>query len=422
MSSWGEERRQNLAAAAEQDRINAKAASVLRREEREAEDQRKRELRAADREERRREKRQSRRDRADRRAARMAKWTKSTTPANVYRRGTLALVVASALAALPAQIAYFTAISIMLLPVPFALEGAAWVMAAGVAYADDRKLPIWVRWLLRALSMAAAGFAARINYLHGSTSSEVVGWGLAAVTMLGPAFFEIRQWVSTLSPDGAERQKVAKVKADAKAKATHAKRRAKDHKEVVEIAGRLMSAATYGSLAPEDAFQAAHEIVYGTRTPGMTPTLCVRKAEARQSLAEALSEVGMTAEEAAIDLFLADLFGPGSDGDGNPDGTPGGGPQKGPQGSGDGSSRTASGGAPEGRTALGRKGKRGFGRSAPKVPDKPLAEADLVKVRKLADALGNASKLSLGNVRSAVGGGNNQYLVRLRDAVRDEHK
>jgi hypothetical protein len=161
-------------------------------------------------------------------------------------------------------------------------------MAAGVAYADDRKLPIWVRWLLRALSMAAAGFAARINYLHGSTSSEVVGWGLAAVTMLGPAFFEIRQWVSTLSPDRAEREKTAKAKADAKAKAKHLKSQRNDHKAVARIADRLVSAAPFGTLGWEEAFTAAWKIVHGTDVPGMTPELHAYAVSARSALGEAL--------------------------------------------------------------------------------------------------------------------------------------
>lgn len=59
---------------------------------------------------------------------------------------------------------------------------------------------------------------------------------------------------------------------------------------------------------------------------------------------------------------------------------------------------------------------------AAKAPEKPLSEADLDKVRRLADGLGDVDKLSLSNVRTAVGGGRNEYLVRLRDAVRTERQ
>ncbi|MFD0384671.1 hypothetical protein ACFQ2B_27830 [Streptomyces stramineus] len=45
---------------------------------------------------------------------------------------------------------------------------------------------------------------------------------------------------------------------------------------------------------------------------------------------------------------------------------------------------------------------------------------DLDKVRKLADILGSVDKLSARNVREAIGGGAQEYAVRLRDAVKNE--
>ena len=281
MSSWREERRLDNAADAEERRKGKAFDAQLRRDER-----------RKDREEAREVRLQQRRDRAARRQARAARREKTLTPGNVYRKGTLLLVGLSALASLPAQIIHFVSIYWMLFPIGPALEGAAWVMAAGVAYADEKKLAPWVRWLLRALSMGAAGYAAHINYGYGlsltghgldAADAAAVGWGLAAVTMLGPLFFEVRQWVLTLTADRVDPKK----RAEEKARAAHEKNRAKDHKAVVELARRLVSAAPYGTLAFEKAFASAWEILYGTRTPGMTPALHAQAYASRQALATA---------------------------------------------------------------------------------------------------------------------------------------
>ena len=292
MSSWSEERRLNLAADAAERRKDDDARVERRRKEREAEDKRRRDERRKDRDEGREIKAQQRRDRAARRQARAARREKTLTPGNVYRKGTLGLVTLSALASLPAQIIHFVSISWMLLPIGPALEGAAWVMAAGVAYADERKLAPWVRWLLRVLSMGAAGFAANINYQyglslteHGLTAAEaqMVGFGLAAVTMGGPLFFEVRQWVLTLAAAIVH----PKQRAEDKARARHEKRRRRDHKPVVKLAKQLMSAAPYGVLAFEEAFASAWEILHGTRSPGMTPVLHAQAHASRKALAAA---------------------------------------------------------------------------------------------------------------------------------------
>lgn len=272
MSSWSEERRADKAADAAERRRNDEHRAKLRRDER-----------RKDREEAREIKAQQRRDRAQRRQARAARREKTLTAGNVYRRGTLALVAASALASLPAQVMHFVSISFMLLPLPFALEGAAWVMNAGVAYADERKLPAWVRWLLRAFAMGAAGYAAHINYTYGAETNASVAWGLAGVTVMGPLVFEIRQWVSTLSAAAVDPKK----RAEEKARAAHEKRRWKDHKDVVKLARKLVSAAPYSTLAFEEAFASAWEILYGTRTPGMTPSLHGQAHASRKALAAA---------------------------------------------------------------------------------------------------------------------------------------
>jgi hypothetical protein len=281
VSSWHEERRRNLAAEANERRKAKAFDAELRRDER-----------RKDREEAREVKAQKRRDRTARRQARAARREKTLTPGNVYRKGTLVLVGLSALASLPAQIIHFVTIHWMLFPIGPALEGAAWVMAAGVAYADEKKLPVWVRWLLRVLSMGAAGYAANINLGYGrslvdhglsAADAAAVGWGLAAVTMLGPLFFEVRQWVLTLTAAATDPKK----RAEEKARTKHEKRRRKDHKDVVKLARKLVSAAPYGALVFEEAFASAWEIKYGTRTPGMTPVLHAQAHASRKALADA---------------------------------------------------------------------------------------------------------------------------------------
>lgn len=283
---WNEQRRLDKAAAADQKRRDADAAAERALKLRAAEDERRRSNRQADKTEARAEKVQKRREKRERRRERAQAWTKNTTPGIVYRRGTLALVIASALASLPAQIMHFVGISAMLLPLPFALEGAAWVMAAGVAYADEKRLPVWVRWLLRGLCLTAAGYAASINYNYGAHIDPAVGYGLAAVTLLGPLFFEVRQWVSTLTVDAGEKKR----RAEEKARAKHDRARYRHHKDVVQLAERLVSAAPYNSLALEDAFTAAWEIFYGTATPGMTPALHAQQLASRKALAAAMDE------------------------------------------------------------------------------------------------------------------------------------
>ncbi|MFG2025378.1 hypothetical protein [Streptomyces sp. NPDC048825] len=138
-----------------------------------------------------------------------------------------------------------------------------------------------MRWLLRAFCVSAAAFAARINYLHGAEQGVLVGWGLAAVTMLGPLFFEVRQWVLTLTADATDPRK----RAEEKARAKHDRKRRRHHKDVVKLARQLVSAAPYGKLAFEEAFATAWEIKHGTCSPGMTPKLHAQLHGSRKALA-----------------------------------------------------------------------------------------------------------------------------------------
>lgn len=280
-SNWHEERRADKAAEARTAREDKEHAAKLKRDE----------LRR-DREEARAEKAQARRDRAARKQARAAKRQRDLTPAHVYAKGTLVLVTLSAMASLPAQIIHFVSLHWMLFPIGPAIEGLAWVMAAGVAYADERKLPGWVRWLLRGLTLGAAGFAGYINFTYGlslrsdgltAEQATTVGTGLAAVTLAGPVVFEIRQWVRTLSAAVANPRR-----AEEKARARHDKKRRKHHKDVAKLARRLVSARPFGELAFEDAFALAWEIENGTSELGMMPSRHAQRHASRKAYADAL--------------------------------------------------------------------------------------------------------------------------------------
>lgn len=288
-SSWHEERRADKISDARTARENKEHEARLRRDER-----------RRDREEARAEKAQGRRDRAARKAARAAKRQRDLTPSNVYNRGTLALVAFSAAASLPAQIIHFVSLYWMLFPVGPVIEGLAWVMAAGVAHADEKKLASWVRWLLRGLTLGAAGFAGYVNYTYGldltskgltADEAQTVGVGLAAVTMAGPLVFEIRQWVRTLAAAVANPKR-----AQEKARARHQKARRRMHPEIAKVAAKLLADAEYDTLTPEKAWADARRIVNGTDLPGVTAALTAMATKSAAALAAAQNQQAPTRE------------------------------------------------------------------------------------------------------------------------------
>lgn len=398
-SSWHEERRADKAAAARTAREDQEHAAKLQREER-----------RRDRDEARAEQAQARRDRAARKQARAAKRQRGLTPGNVYRRGTLGLIGFSIAASLPAQIIHFVSIHWMLFPIGPALEGAAWVLTAGVALADERKLPVWVRWALRALAMSAASYAALINYQYGQSltsdgltagQAQTAAMGLAAVTIGGPLFFEVRQWVLTLTAAVNN----TKQRADEKARAKHEAGRRKEFKDVAARADELTLAAPFGTLKPEEAWARAWWDVKGAPL-GITASVIAHRLDAEATVAEVLAAAEQTPERLAVEYLLADLFGP----DGGAAGTLGvplgGGPRD---------------GTPKARTALGGKGKRPDSSSSETAASRALEEADLAAVRKLAEALGGKERLSARNVREAIGC-RTEYAMRLRDAIQSEQQ
>ncbi|MER6778465.1 MULTISPECIES: hypothetical protein [unclassified Streptomyces] len=288
-SSWREEMRADKAASARLAWEGQERQAELARKERRTR-----------REEKRADKAQDRRDKAARKQARAARRQRELTPSNVYSKGTLALVGFSAAASLPAQIIHFVSLHWMLFPIGPAIEGLAWVMAAGVAYADEKKLAPWVRWLMRGLTLGAAGFAGYINYTYGLSlegkgltvdEAATVGTGLAAVTLAGPLVFEIRQWVRTMTAATANPKR-----AEEKARAKHEKARRHQHPEIAKIADKLLADAEYGTLTAERAWTDARLIVNGTSQPGVTAALTAIATKSAAALAAAQSEQPLTRE------------------------------------------------------------------------------------------------------------------------------
>lgn len=192
-------------------------------------------------------------------------------------------------------------------------------MAAGVAYADERGLPGWVRWALRGFVLAAAGFAASINYSYGAQmeglsegDATTAGIGLAAVSLLGPLLFEVRQWVGTLSAKTGTAEEKKRRREEKKTEAErqeHLARRRKHHKDIAEEADRLLSALPLGSITEEEAFGAAWQIKKGTQQ-GLSAEIFAQVTDARVQLGAAFELGEHVRPELVRAGMLARLYNP----------------------------------------------------------------------------------------------------------------
>jgi hypothetical protein len=345
------------------------------------------------------------------------------------------VMVLGLLAALPAQLSYFlglhkkgeqdTGLAWLMLPVPFFLELLAWVGVLGTQWAHRKGLPRWPFWILTAGLASVAGY---INFTHGVAQYGLVaGVALCATSIIGPILAEVDQLLETMAaadPRNLQQRAADKVVAKAKAeaeKALAAQQAAEDAKrkklfptEFAEYE-RIMVAHPTGTIDRNTAWEQAWHNCHLLPLSVTAGTLAAREA-ARAGIAAVLAAADRTPESVAVDLLLADVFGPDR-GDGGAAGGSSGGSPKG--GAGGGSGATPQGG-PKGATALGRKGKQASGRTAAKAPEKPLDPADIQRVRTLAEALGGVDRLSARNVREVIGGGANEYAVRLRNHVKNE--
>lgn len=337
------------------------------------------------------------------------------------------------LAALPAQISYFLGLhrkddkdpglAWTLAPIPFFLELLAWVGVMGTRWAHRKGLPRWPFWILTATLGSLAGY---INYAHGITEyGPVAGYALAATSVIGPLLAEVRQFLeSKAAEDGRDLRQRARDRKAAreKAKAERERKRietAEDalredlFEEEFKEFRRIMAAHPTGAITRDAAWVQAWETLHGLPLSVTAESLASREA-AREAIETVMRDYERTPESVAVDLWLADVFGVNRGDDGSA-GASTGGSSDGPAGGG---SRARRADPSEAPTTLGRKGKQRSGRTAAKTPEKPLDPADIEKVRKLADALGDVDRLSARKVREVIGGGSNEYAVRLRDHVK----
>lgn len=338
------------------------------------------------------------------------------------------------LAALPAQISYFLGLhrkddenpgpAWTLAPIPFFLELLAWVGVMGTRWAHRKGLPRWPFWILTATLASLAGW---INYAHGVTEyGPVAGYALAATSMIGPLLAEVRQFLeSKAAEDGrdlkqrARDRKAAREKAKADrereriARAEDAIRKDLFKPEFAEFR-RIMAAHPTGGISREAAWVQAWDTMHGLPLSVTAESLTSKEA-AREAIETVMRDYERSPESVAVDLWLADIFDPNK-GDDGPSGTTAGGDSDGPAGGG---SRARSQKDSKAPTALGGKGKQPPRRPIDPDTERPLEEADLTKVRALAEALGGTGRLSAKNVRETVGC-RTKYAIRLRDAVKAE--
>lgn len=338
------------------------------------------------------------------------------------------------LAALPAQLSYFLTLhrkgerdmgpAWTMLPVPFFLEILAWVGVLGTQWAHRKGLPRWPFWILTASLASVAGY---INLTHGTDQYGLVaGVALAATSIIGPALAEVRQFLESKAAadprslgqraidKAAEKQASAERRAAAKIHAAEDKRRRGLYPEEFAEFERIIVAHPTGAITREAAWRQAWDNRHLLPLATTVDTLASRE-DARAAIHDVLSAADRTPESVAVDRLIADIFRP-DDGDGGSTERPPGGDPKGGSGGG---SRARRREARKAATTLGGKGKRVVEAVSDPDAERPLEAADLDRVRSLADALGDATKLSARNVREAVGC-RTKYAMRLRDAVKGE--
>jgi hypothetical protein len=370
-------------------------------------------------------------DKAARKAQRREKRDDDGTTFKILVNVVMALGL---LAALPAQISYFLGLhhktdkdagpAWTLAPVPFFLELLAWVGVMGTRWAHRKGLPRWPFWLLTATLASIAGW---INYAHGITEfGPVAGYALAATSIIGPLLAEVRQFLETkAAEDGrdlkqrARDRRAAREQARAQQererieKAEDEKRRGLFPNEFAEFE-RIMAAYPTGGISRAVAWERAWDTMHALPLAVTAGSMAAREV-ARAAVDTLLQDADRSPESVAVDLFLTQAFNPNGGDDGSA-GAPTGGGSGGPTGGG---SRARRKSAPEVPTPLGRKGKQRSGRASTKTPEKPLEPDHIEQVRKLAEALGDVDRLSARKVREVIGGGSNEYAVRLRNYVKN---
>ncbi|MFE9855556.1 hypothetical protein [Streptomyces sp. NPDC005780] len=352
-----------------------------------------------------------------------------------FKRLVNVAVVLGLLAALPAQLSYFLGLhkkgeedpgrAWLLGPIPFFLELLAWVGVLGTRWAHRKGLPRWPFWILTAALASIAGY---INLAHGVDEYGIVaGVALAATSVIGPVLAEVRDFLegrAAADTRSVEQRAAEKAAAKKAAKAGRAQKKVHDAEDKrrrkllpLEFAEyeRIIVAHPTGAITREAAWQQAWDNLHLLPLATTADTLAGRE-DARAAINAVLSDVDRSPESEAVDRLLAEIFRPDG-GDAGPSQAP---PEGGPKGGAGGGSKARRPDASKGPGPLGRKGKQASGRTSGKTPLRPLEATHLAAVRKLAEALGDIDRLSARKVREVIGGGSNEYAVRLRDAVKTE--
>ncbi|MFD9150928.1 DUF2637 domain-containing protein [Streptomyces albidoflavus] len=390
--------RKERLAEAEAARIRDEARAEQHRKDEEARQEEERRLRA----ERKREKARRKTERKKARAELFAKLGKEGD--------TVGALVVMACGIVPALFFQLRALNgenlpgIISLCLAVMLEAGAWVATVSGERAKREGRPVG---RFRVVMWACATFAAVINYSHApGPSGGWLAWVLAAASYAGVFFWEVRGW----GRHGTKGTRTKAQRKEERRRRRHDRKRRRRFPAVYTRYTDILTAHPYGTLDREQAWRDAWRDTHGADI-AVTAGVVAHRGRADKALAAAH---GVGVETLAVEELLADLF----PGDGGDDGPPARRSSRGPNG----------GPSKGGRKAatLGRKGKQAVdrltGRTSPKVPDRPLDPADLDRVRALADLLGGAAKLSVKNVREAVGGGNTRYAMALRDAVKGERR
>lgn len=394
--SWAEERRADRIADREEDRKDRREREEAARRRREEETERKRQA-DQDKEAKRKK------AKATRRAARARVWGKV-----VGNLDTTLAVVAMACSVGPAF--YFQLVAMVHAGAPLLIALALAVMlesGAQVATISGEKAKREGRPVAphRIAMWGCATVASAINALKAPSMFPGAAWMVAVLALSsygGVAFWELR----SLGRHKGKSARTKQQRAEEKARREHEKKRRKN-KVVWTRHEEILAAHPYGTVKPEQAWSQAWLDITGAPL-GMTAEVIGRRLKATADVEKALTDSAAAAVATGAELFLADLASGRHGGDDGIGGTP---------------LRDPSGkppkGDPQAATTLGGKGKQATRAASRADDERPLEEADLERVRALADALGDARKLSAKNVQQTVGC-RNKYALRLRDAVKEE--
>ncbi|WP_137235503.1 DUF2637 domain-containing protein [Streptomyces sp. BPSDS2] len=398
MTTFYEERRLDRKNDRAEDRLDRLAEAEQRRKDQEARQEEERRLRAE-------RKREQTRRRAERRKARAELFAKLGKEGD-----TIGALIVMACGIVPALAFQLRALDgeglpgIISLCLAVMLEAGAWVATVSGERAKREGRPVG---RFRVVMWACASFAAAINFSHApGPGGGWLAWVLAAASYAGVFFWEVRGWGRA---HGSKSTRTKAQRKEERRRRRHDRKRRRRFRAVYARYTDILTAHPYGTLNREQAWADAWRDTHGADL-AVTAGVVAHRGKADKALAAAH---GVGVETLMVEQLLGDVFG----GDGGDDGPAARRSGKGPTG----------GPSKGGRTAksLGRKGAKAIGRltgrTAPKVPNKPLDEDHLERVRSLADVLpGGAADLSVSNVRMAIGGGNTRYAMALRDTVKAE--